>query len=141
MAVARMDDRNKAPCFVLRNLPSGQEVTTFNDIRAHKLVLKEDGTIPSVSAIKEAADSFHDEKAPVGRKVGWRKTSKAEDKKLWSTFHKLKPKEHGVTARRIHTALPKAVRDKIGKRTFIRRLAAEGYVPKVKLRKQDFSVT
>ena len=141
MAVARMDDRNRAPCFVLRSPPSGQEVTSFNDIRAQKLVFKKDGTIPSVSVIKEAADSLHDEKATVGRKVGWRKTNKAEDKKLLSTFHKVRPKGHGVTARRIHTALPKAVRDEIGKRTFIRRVAAKGYVPKVKLRKQDFSVT
>ena len=63
-AVARMDDRNRALCFFFHNPPSGQEVTS--DVRAQKLVFKKDGTIPSVSAIKEAADSFHGEKAPVG---------------------------------------------------------------------------
>ena len=101
-----------------------------------KLVLKTDGTVPGISAIKKAADTFHDEKSPVGRKLGWRKTTKAEDKKVLSTFHKVRAKGHGVTARRVHRALPKKVKNK----TIIRRLAAKGFTPMVKLRKQDFSV-
>ena len=103
-------------------------------------MLKTDGTVPGISAIKKAADTFHDEKSPVGRKLGWRKTTKAEDKKVSSTFHKVRLKGHGVTARRVHRALLKKVRNKIGKRTVIRRLAAKGFTPMVKLRKQDFSV-
>ena len=118
---------------------AGQKKTTFEEIVRQKLVVKKDGAVPSIGAIKEAADNFNKGKASVGRKVGWRKTTKAEDKSMLSTFHKVRPKGHGVTARTVHTALPTKIRNKICKRTVIRRLAAKGFTPKLKLRKHDFS--
>jgi hypothetical protein len=138
--VARMDLRNRALCFTLRNPPEGHAVTKFDDIVRKKLVRKTDGTTPSVSAIKKAADDFHKERAPVGRKKGWRKTTKAEDKKLLLTFHKVRPPGHGVTSRKVHRALPLKIKKKICKRTVIRRLAEKGFTPREKLHKKDFSV-
>ena len=139
--VARMDDRNTALCYALRHPPKGQAITTFEEIVDRKLVRKMDGTVPSISAIKKASDNFHKEKAAVGRKLGWRKTTKAEDKKLMKTFHKVRPPGHGVTVRRVHSALPVKIKKKICKRTVIRRLAEKGLIPRMKLHKQDFSVT
>jgi hypothetical protein len=139
--VARMDVRNRALCYALRNPPTGHAVTTFDEIIDKKLVRKMDGTVPSVSAIKEASNGFHKATAPVGRKKGWRKTTKADDKRLLTTFHKVRPPGHGVTARRVHSALPVKIKKKICKRTVIRRLAEKGFTPRMKLHKQDFSVS
>jgi hypothetical protein len=138
--VAQMDDRNRALCFALRNPPEGHPKTKLAEIVRQKLVRKKDGTVPSVGAINEAARDFHKERAPRGRQEGWRKTSKAEDRQLVKTFHKVRPPGHGVTSRRLHRALPAKIREKIGKRTVIRRLAEKGFTPREKLRKQDFSV-
>ena len=56
------------------------------------------------------------------------------------TFHKVRPPGHGTDSREIHKALPKKIKQKIGRRTVIRRLAAKGYTPQVKLNLGDPSV-
>ena len=137
--VARMDDKNKALCFFYRNPPNGGKKKTFTDIK--KLVKKTDGVSPSISAIHEAVRTFHDEKEKVGRKEGWRKTTKEEDRAIMKTFHENRPPGHGVVARKIHKNLPTKVRRKIGKKTVIRRLAEKGYAPKKKIQKTDLGPT
>ena len=100
-------------------------------------VKKTDGTPPSIGAIKEAVYTFHEEKQKVGRKKGWRKTTKSEDKVILKVFHKVRPPGHGVSARKVCEFLPRKLKAKIGKRTVIRRLAEKGYVPKKKIQKTN----
>ena len=132
-----MDFKNRALCFSLRNPPPGTKPMTFQGIVDQKLVRKTDGSVPSVGAIHEAAASFSKEKKQRGRREGWRKTSKKEDKALLSTFHKLRPKGHYVDSRMVHSALPRKLRTKVQRRTVRRRLAEQGYVPTKKLNKSD----
>ena len=52
-------------------------------------------------------------------------------------FKHLRPPGHGIDSRRLHRALPVAVRRKISRRAVIRRLADKGFTPKTKSRKSD----
>ena len=56
------------------------------------------------------------------------------------TFHKVRPPGYGTDSREIHKALPKKLKEKIGRRTVIRRLAGKGYTPQTKLNLSDPSV-
>ena len=106
-------------------------------IKKKKLVTKTDGTVPSPGAVSKAAKDFMLEKKIRGRKKGWRKTTKEEDRKVMDTFKKLRPPGHGVDSRVVHKALPKKLKKKIVRRTVIRRLAAKGYRPERKISKSD----
>ena len=44
---------------------------------------------------------------------------------------------HGIDSRTLHTSLPKKLRQKIVRRTVIRRLASKGYIPEKKINKSD----
>jgi transposase len=110
---------------------------TLDDIR--KKVRKTGKKMPCESAVREAAATFTSVKQKVGRRKGWRKTSKIDDKRIIKAFHKVRPPGHGVDSRKVHTALPKNVKKKICKRTVIRRLAEKGIKPQPKLNKKDFS--
>ena len=69
--------------------------------------------------------------------MGFRKTSKQDDKKILATFHKKRPPGHGVDSRVVHNALPKNLRKNICRRTVIRRLADKGFTPQKKRCKSD----
>ena len=83
----------------------------YKDIRMK--VVKTDGTHPTIGAVQEAVKTFHDHKEQVGRKVGWRKTTKAEDKQIMVTFHKFRPPGVGIDSRTIHSNLPRPLKKKI----------------------------
>ena len=136
---ARMDLANRALCFTLRHPPKGQKKMPYSQIR--DLVVKTDGQRPEITAISDAAKTFptSGQKGPVGRPEGWRKTSKADDRAILRTFHKVRPPGHGVTSRKVHSALPKKIKKTICKRTLRSRLAEKGYVPLMKSSKNDFS--
>jgi hypothetical protein len=134
--VAQMDTANRAKCFALRNPPGDQKKTKLKDIV--RLVTKLDGSRPSLGAVAEAANSFGQEKKPSGRPAGLRKTTKAEDTRIFATFKKLRPPGHGVDSRKIHNGLPKNLKKKVCRRTVRNRLAEKGVTPQVKLGKQDF---
>ena len=135
--VKQMDVANRALCFALRNPPLGVAKRKFCDIV--KLVKKTDGSRPSIGAVSEAASTFGQEKEQVGRPLGSKKTTKAEDAKILSTFKAVRPPGHGVDSRKIHAALPKALKVKVTRRTVRRRLAEKGVTPQSKLDTQDFS--
>ena len=59
-------------------------------------------------------------------------TTKAEDKVILKTLKKVRPPGHGVVARRVHAALPRNIKKKVGERTVIRRLAEKGMLPREK---------
>ena len=98
----------------------------YADIR--KVVKKTDGKRPSLQAIAQAVAAYPLEKKLRGRKKGWRKTSRDEDKTILKTFHQKRPPGCGVTSKVIHDAMPRPVRKKICKRTVIRRLAKKGSI-------------
>ena len=79
-SAAKMNAANRAMCYALRNPPRGAKPTKYKDIQ--KLVRKTDKSIPSISAIQEAATTYKDSKGKRGRKAGSNDTTKAEDKKI-----------------------------------------------------------
>ena len=119
MKVARMDMRNRALCYSLRKPPPGGKKVKIADIIKKKMVVKTDGRAPSPGAISEAAETYLDPKEKVGRKVGSRKTSKADDKQILTTFKTQRPDGHGVDSRVVHAALPKKVKKKAVSRNTI----------------------
>ncbi len=137
---AKMDLQNRALCYALRCPPKGVKKTKLKDIVKFKLVKKSDGTVPQPSAIAEAAATFKDEKRKRGRKQGWRKTTKSEDKQILTTFKKLRPPGYGVDSRDIQKALPKKLSKKVGRDTIISRLAEKGYTAQKKMNKSDNGV-
>ena len=83
------------------------------------------------------ATANQDTKAKRGRKVGDRATTKQEDARILKEFHRLRPPGRYIDARILHTALPKKVKEKVGLRTVIRRLAEKNYFPIKKKGKTD----
>ena len=134
----QMDDANRAMCYALRNPPAGHKRVALKDIAG--MVVKKDGTRPSPQAVGSAAKQFEEEKEQRGRRVGDKKTTKAEDREILKKFKFLRPAGHGIDSRRLHRALPVAIRRKIGRRTVIRRLADQGIKPRTKIRKSDHDV-
>ena len=100
---------------------------------------KPDGSRPRVGAVSEAASAFGQEAQQAGRPLGPKKTTKAEDAKVLSTFKAVRSPSHGVDSRKIHTALPKALKVRVTRRTVRRRLIEKGVTQQSKLDTQDFS--
>ena len=132
---ARMDQANRALCYALRHPGPGQPPMPYNDIK--KVAKKSNGKPPSIGAIQNAANDFLEKKKKRGRKVGDKKTTKAEDKQIMAAFHKMRPPGYGVDSRVVHGALPRPLKKKIGRMTIRRRLKDKGYVPEKKLSKDD----
>ena len=103
--IVQMSDAARAICYANRFSPTGVPKARYSDIR--KLVKKVDGCAPTDAAMCQAAKTYHLEKQKRGRKVGWRKTSKAEDKKIMQVFHKCRPPGCGIDARTLKGKLPK----------------------------------
>ena len=137
MSSSQMDFKNRLLCYSLRNPAPGTKRMTLRAIVAQKLVRKTDGSVPSKTAINDAARSMTKEKQQRGRREGWRKTTKQQDKTLLATFHRLRPKGHYVDSRMVHAALPRTLRTQVQRRTVRRRLAEQGYVPTRKTNKSD----
>ena len=133
-----MDLANRAHCYALRNPPPGVKKTPIATIIKEKMVRKLDGKVPTPGGISYAAATFKSEKAQRGRKEGWRKTTKAEDREIVKKFHHLRPLGHGVDSRMIKNALPKKLKAKVSRQLIIDRLAEKGFHAKKKINKYDF---
>ena len=125
-STSQMDDATRAMCYALRRPGRGHKPMKYADIR--KVVKKTDRSRPSVQAIAQAVAAYPLEKKLRGRKKGWSKTSRDEDKTILKTFHQKRPPGCGVTSKVIHDAMPRPLRKKICKRTVIRRLAKKGSI-------------
>ena len=136
---ARMSEAHRELCFILRNPPKGVKKTKLKDIK--KLVRDEKGGRVTLAAISVAARTFKKPKSPVGRPLGSRKTSKAEDRKILQVFKKLRPPGHGVDSREVHDALPRKLAMKVTRKTVISRLGDKGYKARAKLQKNDYNET
>ena len=75
---AQMDKANRAMCYALRNPPAGTKKTSLKDIAS--MVVKTDGTHPSIEGVRAAAKQFDAEKEKRGRTYGTKKTAKREDR-------------------------------------------------------------
>jgi transposase len=135
---AKMDEANRAMCYALRNPPAGMKKASLKAIAG--MVEKTDGSHPSTQTVSEAAKQFKVEKAKRGRRKGDRKTTAAEDRAILKKFKVLRPPGHGIDSRKLHRALPVAIRRKVSRKTVIRRLADKGIKPREKIRKSDHSV-
>jgi hypothetical protein len=85
----QMDQDTRAMCFALRHPPRGEKPTGLSTIQ--KMVRKQNGKKPTISAISQAAETFKDKKGKRGRPPGTKATTKEEDKKLMKTFLKVRP--------------------------------------------------
>ena len=135
---AKMDAESRAMCYALRNPPAGAKPISYKAIAG--MVVKTDGTHPGISAVEEAAKQYKAEKEKRGRRAGDKKTTAREDREIMNKFKFLRPPGHGIDSRKLHRALPVAIRRKISRRTVIRRLADKGITPQTKIRKSDHDV-
>ena len=125
----------QALCFFYRNPPpdSGVKPQPYRKIPG---LLKAPHL--GVGRIKMAVKRFHCEKKIRGRKTGWRKTTPAEDAKIFSCFQKVRlPLGSLVEARDVWKALPPALRSRITMRTVLNRLREKGYMMQEKLADDD----
>ena len=132
---------NRALCYFYRRSPAGSGVRPLSYRSIARLVVKKDGTQPSLSGVYKAAVEFRMIKRARGCRAGWRKPTKDEGKLIMSTLHKLRPPGHGVTASGLHRALPLALKRKVSPRALRNRLAAKGYRPKRELEKADLNIS
>ena len=86
-----MDAENKALCYFYRHPPPSSNVPPSSYAKIADMVVKKDGEQPSVGGVFNAVKEFRKAKKVRGRRIGWRKTTKHEDKVIKATFHKLRP--------------------------------------------------
>ena len=89
-----------------KSYPKNSSGKKWQDMISSKVVTKLDGTAPTPAAISKAASEFGSEKKKRGRKLGQNKTTKAEDRAILKTFHKLRPPGKGCPSS--HALLPQA---------------------------------
>ena len=100
-------------------------------------LLKKNGEHPSKMAVFVAVRDCRAQKAKRGRKAGWTKITRDEDKVIMTAFHKARPPGFGVESRDAWMVLPHRLRDKICLRTVRKRLKAKGFVHQRKVQKSD----
>ena len=136
-----MNAENRALCYFYRHPPKGSGVQPVKKwAQIARLVWNADGeTHPTPNAVKYCVRNWRQVNKKRGRKIGWRKTTKQEDKKILASFQKARqPLGSDVSARDVATGLPAKLKRKVSFRTIRRRLAERGYVPERKLEKNDF---
>ena len=134
-----MNAENRALCYFYRHPPPGYD-TPMKWSAIAKLVWNSDGcTHPTRAGVRKCVSSWTAQRQTRGRKLGWRKTTGIEDRRIVSSFHKARlPRGSQVTSRDVAARLPKRLRVKICRRTIRRRLASHGYKPARKLEKKAF---
>jgi len=140
MSSAQMDEKTRELCYKLRHPSGGEKPMKFKDIIRIYKVKKKDGTIPKIQAVASVVSKYRDFKKKRGRKLGDVKTTPAENKKIMSTFHKLRPPGHGIDSNTLRNGLPSALRKKVSRKTILRRLADKGYTMQDKESKTDLGV-
>ena len=132
-----MDAEHRALCYFYRHPPPGSGVLPSSYEKIADMVVKKDDVRPSVGGVFKAVKEFLKARKVRGRRIGWRKTTKDDDKVILATFHKLRPPGCGVDSEELHRALPLRIRSKVCPRTLRNRLAAKGYIPRAKVEKDD----
>ena len=127
-------------CYFYRHPPPGSDCRPLKWTAIAQLVWNTDGrTHPTPCSVRKCVLAWRRERGQRGRKKGWRKTTRDEDKRILASFQKARlPLGSEVTARDVAGLLPTALRTKVSLRAIRRRLAAKGYVPGKKIEKADF---
>lgn len=133
-----LSKQQQALAYLMRHPPKCTGLTP----QPYKLIcshLKSPGKrAPKVGTVHKAVKTFHQEAATRGRKLGYRKTTPAEDKTMLSAFHKVRqPCGSGVTYTDVWRALPDPLRAKVSVKTVQSRLADKGYSLEDKLAADD----
>ena len=125
---------------LLLSQPSAELRGEAAEVGGHRSSGNTDGsTHPSLEGVALCVWSWKRERQQRGRKLGWRKTTPAEDRSIYASFKKARlPLGSGVTSRDVQTGLPRPLRHKIGCKTLRRRLAEKGFIPEQKVEKADF---
>ena len=90
-----------------------------------------------ISRVKMAVRRFHLKRQTRGRKVGWRKTTPADDATILACFKKVRqPLGSLVEAHDVWQALPVSLRNKVTMRTVANRLRDKGFSMQDKLAAQ-----
>ena len=122
-----MDAENRVLCYVYRNPPPGFGKGLKWAAIAKRVWNTGGRTHPTAAGVRHCVLNWRAERRKRGRRKGWKKTTKEEDKLITKCFHKVRlPLGSRVTAREVATELPKRLRGKICLRTVRRRLAAKG---------------
>ena len=133
-----MDDKTKALCYFYRHPPRGSGVKPVPFSKIPNLVRAPGKRPPLTGAVFRAVKNFHTKQAPRGRKVGYRKTTPAEDRTILKSFYQVRqPLGSKVVSRDVWNNLPQELHDKICKRTVAERLREEGYQMDQKIAKDD----
>ena len=130
-----MGPAQQALCYFYRNPPakSGVMPQPFKEIA--KLIRQ-----PRTPAdtIRWVVRNFHRVRKVRGRRPGWRKTTPAEDAKIFACFRKVRrPLGSLVESQDVWKALPATLRAKVTPRTVANRLAEKGFSMKDKLAGDD----
>ena len=130
-----MGPAQQALCYFYRNPPakSGVMPQPFKEIA--KLIRQ-----PRTPAdtIRWVVRNFHRVRKVRGRRPGWRKTTPAEDAKIFACFRKVRrPLGSLVESQDVWKALPATLRAKVFPRTVANRLAEKGFSMKDKLAGDD----
>ena len=132
---ARIGAAQQALCYFYRNPPpsSGVRPQPYKEIA--KLIGQPQ--LPAGS-IRTIVRRFHLARQVRGRKKGWRKTTAAEDARIFACFQKVRrPLGSLVESQDVWKALPATLRDKVTARTVANRLREKGYSMKGKLAGDD----
>ena len=122
-------------CYFYRNPPPGSGVKP----QPYKAIPKLIGA-PNmgIGRVKMAVRRFHGKRRARGRKVGWRKTTPAEDAVIFACFKRARqPLGSLVEAHDVWKALPASLRNKVTMRTVANRLREKGFAMQEKLAGDD----
>ena len=125
----------QALCYFYRHPPPGSGVKP-QPFSAIPTLIK----APSmgISRVKMAVRRFHLKRQTRGRKVGWRKTTPADDAAILACFKKVRqPLGSLVEAHDVWQALPVSLRNKVTMRTVANRLRDKGFSMQDKLAGDD----
>lgn len=136
-----MSKQQQALAYLMRHPPActGMKPQPYKVICKH---LKTPGKpTPLVTTVHKAVKTFHNEAAVRGRKLGYRKTTPAEDKAILSAFFKVRqPCGSGVTYKDVWCALADSLRTRVSVKTVRNRLAEKGFKLEEKLTADDKGV-
>ena len=132
---ARIGAAQQALCYFYRNPPASSGVRPQPYKEIARLIRQPQ--LPAAT-IRSIVRRFHRTRQVRGRKKGWRKTTAAEDARIFSCFQKIRrPLGSLVESQDVWKALPGSLRGKITARSVANRLREKGYSMKGKLAGDD----
>ena len=131
-----MSERTRALCYFYRHPPPSAGTKPLSYAKIASVVPAKPRL--NKDQVRWAVKHFHKQPKQRGRPHGWRKTSEQEDKRILSTFLKVRqPLGSCVEARDVWAALLRSLQTKLTLRTVRNRLREKGYAMDEKLAGDD----